>query len=108
MDTFTTPLGASDPLHRRYQTGNTLVESGATHTVLPASLFERLVVVLHTARRFVVADDNRVEKPIGRAWMRFDGPEDLSPLPIGLHGTKRYRSARRAHGAIDGWGTRGV
>ena len=50
MGTFAVSLEMADPQGRHYQTVNTLVDLGAAHTVLPASLPERLGVIPHTAR----------------------------------------------------------
>ena len=80
MGTFTVPLEVADPLGRNYETIDALVDSGATYTVLPTSVLERLGVVPHGARRFVLADGTRIERGFGRTWMRLDGREDLSPV----------------------------
>lgn len=80
MATFTIPLEVADPQGRRYETVDVLVGSGATYTALPASVLGRLGVVPHSARRFVLADGSRVERGFGRAWMRIDGREELSPV----------------------------
>ena len=37
-------------------------DAGATYTVLPASLLERLNVHAHTTRHFTLADGSRVER----------------------------------------------
>ena len=88
MGTFTVPLEVADAQRRRYQTVDALVDSGATYTVLPASLLERLGVVPHTARRFVLTDGSRVKRGFGRTWMRLDGREDLSPVVFGDEGAE--------------------
>ncbi|MDD9961147.1 MAG: aspartyl protease family protein [Gammaproteobacteria bacterium] len=80
MGTFTIPLEVAGPERRHYETIDALVDSGATYTVLPASVLERLGVVPHSSRRFVLADGSRVERGFGRTWMRLDGREDLSPV----------------------------
>ncbi len=80
MGRFTVPLEVADPEGRHYETVDAIVDSGATYTVLPASTLERLGVVPHSARRFVLADGSRIERGFGRTWMRLDGREDLSPV----------------------------
>ena len=80
MGTFTVPLQIADPEGRHYETVEAMVDSGARFTVLPGSILERLGVVPHTARSFVLADGSRVERGFGRTWMRLDGREDVSPV----------------------------
>lgn len=80
MGTFTVPIEIADPQGRHYESVDALVDSGATYTVLPASVLERLGVVPHSARRFVLANGDRVERGFGRTWMRIDGREELSPV----------------------------
>ena len=80
MDTFVVALEVADPEGRHYETVDTIVDSGATYTVLPASVLERLGVVPHGTRQFVLADGSRVERGFGRTWMRLDGREDISPV----------------------------
>lgn len=80
MGTFSVPLEVADPQGRNYETIDAFVDSGATYTALPASILERLGVVPHGARSFVLADGSRVERGFGRTWMRLNGREDLSPV----------------------------
>ena len=80
MGTFSVPLEVADPQGRHYETIDAFVDSGATYTALPASILERLGVVPHGTRSFVLADGSRVERDFGRTWMRLNGREDLSPV----------------------------
>ena len=57
-----------------------MVDSGATYTVLPASILEGLGVTPHESRTFVMADGTRVERGFGRTWMSLDGRRDVSPV----------------------------
>ena len=80
MGAFTVQLEVADPQGRRYEAVEVMVDSGAACTVLPASILERLGVVAHGARRFVLADGSRIERGFGRTWMRLDGREEISPV----------------------------
>jgi len=80
MGTFTVLLQLADPENRNHETVEALVDSGATYTLVPASILERLGVVPHGSRRFVLADGSRVERGFGSTWMRFNGKEDISPV----------------------------
>ena len=80
MGTFTVPLEVADPQGHRYETVDAVVAFGATYTVLPGSILERLGVRPHATRRFVLADGSRVERGYGRTWMRLNGHQELSPV----------------------------
>ena len=80
MGTFSVRLQVGDPSGQRFEAIDAMVDSGATYTVLPASLLERLGVDAHATRRFTLADGSRVERRFGRTWMRIDGKADVSPV----------------------------
>ena len=77
---MTVPLEVADLEGRHFETVEAMVDSGATYTTLPTSIIERLRVVPHSVRRFVLAYDSSVERGFGRTWMRLDGSEDISPV----------------------------
>ena len=80
MGTFLIPLQVGDPSGDRFETVEAMVDSGATYTVLPASLLERLGVVAHATRHFVLADGKRVGRRFGRTWIRLGDKKDVSPV----------------------------
>ena len=80
MGTFSTPLQVGDPRGNRFETIEAMVGSRAAYTVLPASLLERLDVVAHATRHFLLADGSQVERRFGRTWMRLNGKEEMSPV----------------------------
>ena len=80
MGTFLVTLGVADPQGRRYEQVEAMVDSGAAYTVLPASMLERLGVVPHEYRTFVMADGSRLERGFGQTWLRLEGRQHLSPV----------------------------
>lgn len=80
MGTFSTELQVGDPLGNRFEAVEAMVDSGATYTVLPASLLRRLGVIPHATRRFVLAEGHRVGRRFGRTLIRLGGKEDVSPV----------------------------
>ena len=80
MGTFSVQIQVGDPSGQRFETIDAMVDSGATYTVLPASLLERLNVDAHATRHFRLADGSRVERRFGRTWLRIDGKADISPV----------------------------
>jgi len=80
MGTFSIQLQVGNPAGNRFETVEAMVDSGATYTVLPASLLDRLGVVPHATRHFVLADGSRMGRRFGRTWIRLGGKEDVSPV----------------------------
>ena len=78
MGTFRVSIEVGDPLGQRYETVEALVDTGATYTVLPAPFLEGLGVVPHARDTFVLADGRRVERDLGRTWIRVDGRTELT------------------------------
>lgn len=78
MGTFRVSMEIGDPAGQRYETIEALVDTGATYTTVSASLLERLGVVPHVRDTFILADGRRVDRDIGRTWVRVDGRVELT------------------------------
>ncbi|MCI0437769.1 MAG: aspartyl protease family protein [Chloroflexi bacterium] len=76
-------LEIGDPQGEHYETVEALVDTGATYTTVPASLLERLGGTPHTIGVFLLADGTRVEREIGRTWVRLEGVADVVPVVFG-------------------------
>lgn len=63
-----------------------LVDSGATYTLLPASLLRRLGVQPIDKQRFVVADGREIERDLGEAVVRINGRMRNSVVIFGDEG----------------------
>lgn len=83
MGTFTVILDIGDPSGSRWEPVEALVDTGATYTVLPSSLLQELGIVPHRMASFVLADGRRVERSLGRAWIRLEAQEELSLVVFG-------------------------
>ena len=64
-----------------------LVDTGATNTVIPADLLQRLGVQPHRSSVFQLADGREVEMEIGRAWVRVDGQREFTQVVLGPEGS---------------------
>ncbi|MYC35899.1 MAG: hypothetical protein F4X66_03155 [Chloroflexi bacterium] len=94
MGTFYWPLEVSSPDGSRWETVSALVDTGASHTVLPASMLRRLGVVPFRTVLYRIGDGRRVEREIGETKTRVNGlqatsivvfgDEDIPPL-LGAH-----------------------
>ena len=67
----------------RFETVDALVDTGATYTVLPSSILQRLGVVPHRRTTFELADGRRMELEMGRTWVRLDGQQEQTLVVFG-------------------------
>ena len=67
MGVFRTRIGVTDGNGSQVEWIDALVDTGATYSVLPASLLSRLNVRSSAVRRFTLADGEVQEFPIGEA-----------------------------------------
>ena len=87
MGTFHITLAVGDPQGESYVPPEALVDTGATYTMLPASMLQNLGVVPHDRAEFELADGNVAEMDIGRTWVRIDGRSEIVPIIFGEEGT---------------------
>ena len=87
MGTFHITLAVGDPQGESYVPVEALVDTGATYTMLPASMLQNLGVVPHDSVEFDPADGNVAEMDIGRTWVRIDGRSEIVPIIFGEEGT---------------------
>ena len=83
MGTFLAQIELGDPEGRRYETVEALVDTGATYTTVLGSTLRRLGVSPHTRGTFVLADSSRIERDIGRTWLKLEEGEEIVPVIFG-------------------------
>jgi aspartyl protease family protein len=83
MGTFNVEIQVSDAGGEKSRTVQALVDTGATYTVLPASLLQELGLAPHTKAEFVLGNGQRVEDDIGRAWVQLDGRREFTLVVFG-------------------------
>ncbi len=83
MGTFLVQIELGDPEGRRYETVDALVDTGATYTTVPGSTLRRLGVSPHTRGTFVLADSSRIERDIGRTWLKLEDGAEIVPVIFG-------------------------
>ena len=86
MGTFTVTIGVGNPGGSRFETVDALVDTGATYTMLPASLLRSLGVSPLETQSFRLADGNRVRLDVGDAIIRIDGRVRTSPVVFSEEG----------------------
>lgn len=88
MGTFSCQIEIGDPEARRFETVDALADTGASFTLMPTSLLQRLGVEPHTKETFVLADGRQVEKDVGRTWVRVGGRTEITLVIFGDEGTR--------------------
>ena len=73
MGTFNVDIELGNPSGSGYRTVSALVDTGASHTAIPASMLRELEITPHTRGMFRLADGRRLELDIGQTWVRLDG-----------------------------------
>lgn len=78
MGVFSVTAGIGDPAGERFREVELVVDSGSSHTLLPASVLREIGIRPHKKQRFVMADGRRVDSDIGRTWLRIDGQQEMT------------------------------
>lgn len=63
-----------------------LVDSGAAYTVIPAKIVKKLGLTPNFYRDFVLADGEKVKRPVGSAVIGYGSEEIASPVVLGKEG----------------------
>jgi predicted aspartyl protease len=93
MGTFRVEVEASNLERTVKRAVTALVDSGATYTMLNASVLRELSIEPHSQRTFVLANGSRVVRDIGRAWLRVDGREEFTIVVFGDDGAESLLGA---------------
>ena len=73
MGTFFMPVEIAGPDWERFETVNALVDTGATYSMMPASLLTSLGVAPFDRYGFILANGQRVYRDVGDVIIRIDG-----------------------------------
>jgi predicted aspartyl protease len=88
VGTFHVTIEVGDPQGRRYEAVEALVDTGATYTVVPASMLRRLGATPHTRAPFELADGRQRELEVGRSWVRIGVKAELTLVAFGDEGVE--------------------
>ena len=83
MGTFTVTIEVAAGPDGPFEPIDAMVDTGATFTVAPASVLQRLGVEVTRRVGFVLADGTRIERDAGWMVVRLDGQEEPSPVVFG-------------------------
>ena len=88
MGTFYADFTLLSPDRSRSRTLNGLVDTGASYTMVPASILEELGVQREAVEAFILADGSRREMSIGLVTMELDGRRRSVYAIFGAEGVK--------------------
>ena len=77
---FNAPFTVYSPDRERSRSLIGLVDTGALHTIVPASVLEALDVPIYTQREYALADGSIVSMRLGSAQIELQG--EIIPVPI--------------------------
>jgi len=83
MGTFTVRVEVAGPAADRFVATEALVDTGATHTLLPRKFLRDLHIEPIDRIPFQLADERTVEYEIGEARIRFDGRQRTTVVVFG-------------------------
>ena len=86
MGTFSVEIGVGNPMGGDLLPVLALVDTGATHSMMPASALDGLRLVPSRRRRFRMADGSELEYGVGAARLSIDGREEVCPVIFGGEG----------------------
>jgi predicted aspartyl protease len=84
MGTFNTQVGVGNPADREFQWVEALVDTGATYSMMPASLLGELLNLLPEDEEvFTLADGSEQRYGLGQASFKIGDRERISPVIFG-------------------------
>ncbi len=86
MGTLSVPIEISASTAGRFLRTSALVDTGATHTLLPRNILEELGIKAIDRVPFQMADDRTVEYEVGEVRLRLDGRERTTLVVFGATG----------------------
>ena len=98
MGTFSVPMEVGTLDGQSYETIEALVDTGASYTVAPAGLLNRLGITPREHIEFELADGRIIELGIGEARVRIDGRDAVTLVVFGEEGVSPLLGAYTLEG----------
>ena len=86
MGAFSYSFEVGDPHGERFEPVEALVDTGATFTVIPGSILQRLGIPVQREVRFRMADGSVLTRGVGETVLRLDGQTFTTPVVFGGDG----------------------
>ena len=100
MGEFTWPVGVWSADGERLETVDALVDTGASYSMFPRSMLERLGIVPIGQRGFEQADGSIIRRDIGRAMLKINDDEDIQRVIFGEDGDEPLIGAGTLQGFL--------
>ena len=100
MGEFFWPIGVWSADGERMETVEALVDTGASYSMFPQSMLERLGIIPIGQRGFEQADGSIILRDIGRAMLRINGDEDVQRVIFGEDNTEPLIGAGTLQGFL--------
>ena len=86
MGTFRVEIGIGNPMGGDLRPVSALVDTGATHSMMPETLLTELSLTPSRRSGFRVSSGGRIEYGVGEARFRIEGHEQTCPVVFGPDG----------------------
>ena len=83
MRAFSVRIDIGDSTGEHFESVHALVDTGATNSVVPESILNRLGVKPYRTSTFQLADGTQRELPVGRTWVKVDGQQEFTQVVFG-------------------------
>ena len=83
MGTFSVNIEIGDPDGNRFESVLALVDTGASYTTIASSVLREMQVTAHDRITFILADGRRVQRDVGRTWVRIEGKSEITLVVFG-------------------------
>ena len=88
MGVFKVAIEVGDPAAQNFEPIEATVDTGATNTMLPATLLRKLGVAPYKKSVFELGDGREVEFELGRTWVKVDGQQEFTQVIFGAEDTE--------------------
>ena len=100
MGTFSVDVEIGSPDGSRFETFRALVNTRARLTTLPGSVLRELGVAADRQLTFILADGRRIQRDVGRTWLRIDGQSVTTLVVFGDEGIEPLLGAYSLQGLM--------
>ena len=83
MGIFSVDIEIGDPDGNRFESVRALVDTGASYTTIPSSVLREMTVTSHDRVTFILADGRRIQRDVGRTWVRIQGKSEITLVVFG-------------------------
>ena len=102
MGTFSVDIEIGDPDGNRSESVRALVDTGASYTTVPSSVLREMSVAAHDRVTFILADGRRVQRDVGRTWIRVKGKSEITLVVFGDEESETLLGAYTLQGLLLG------